>query len=463
VGVLATFAPPTGGWAVNTIYTSTQLVFFPDGPTTSSSSAIETVMYNAAGNALNPDFTPAWSSGGTVGTSTSTAWIDQSNHGPGSTYTPADAVTVTDPNTSGPVSIRIALATAAVLTPNGRCCLAGGACVLATSAECTGLAGTYGGDGTACAGSCPSAPVLWNNGPLATGSTSLSGTAAPAGGQWSEFPKDGNCTINTFGLSASSAGPFRLADDFTVPTGATWNVSNVDVYGYLTGGSTTVPPWTAITLRIIRDDPDTGTVVFGDTTTNLLTSPSTQATFTNTYRIANPQGSPGNAITNRGIWQYELPVSVSLPAGHYYIDFNNTGGGFVPPVTVMNTPAAFGVASLEGANGRQFQPAPINRYLYGGTGGAAITASGATGCVATTVEIPFLVKGTATQGSTCYANCDNSTQLPFLNVQDFSCFLTKYAAGNSYANCDNSTQIPVLNVQDFSCFLTKYAAGCSAP
>jgi predicted outer membrane repeat protein len=30
-----------------------------------------------------------------------------------------------------------------------------------------------------------------------------------------------------------------------------------------------------------------------------------------------------------------------------------------------------------------------------------------------------------------------------------------------YANCDNSTIAPVLNVQDFACFLNKFAAGCS--
>jgi hypothetical protein len=71
------------------------------------------------------------------------------------------------------------------------------------------------------------------------------------------------------------------------------------------------------------------------------------------------------------------------------------------------------------------------------------------------------LNGDGTQGNPpCYANCDASTQAPVLNVGDFSCFLTKYAAGDSYANCDNSTQAPVLNVNDFSCFLTKYAAGC---
>jgi probable HAF family extracellular repeat protein len=64
-------------------------------------------------------------------------------------------------------------------------------------------------------------------------------------------------------------------------------------------------------------------------------------------------------------------------------------------------------------------------------------------------------------GSGCYANCDHSTATPILNVQDFSCFLTKFASGDPYANCDNSTAVPVLNVQDFSCFLTKFASGCT--
>jgi hypothetical protein len=61
---------------------------------------------------------------------------------------------------------------------------------------------------------------------------------------------------------------------------------------------------------------------------------------------------------------------------------------------------------------------------------------------------------------TCYANCDNSTAPPVLNVNDFSCFLNRFAAGDSTANCDQSTTAPVLNVNDFSCFLNRYAAGC---
>ncbi|MEX2217707.1 MAG: M1 family aminopeptidase [Phycisphaerales bacterium] len=60
----------------------------------------------------------------------------------------------------------------------------------------------------------------------------------------------------------------------------------------------------------------------------------------------------------------------------------------------------------------------------------------------------------------CYANCDGSSAPPILNVADFGCFLTKYAAGDPYANCDASTAPPILNVADFGCFLTRYAAGC---
>jgi hypothetical protein len=60
----------------------------------------------------------------------------------------------------------------------------------------------------------------------------------------------------------------------------------------------------------------------------------------------------------------------------------------------------------------------------------------------------------------CYANCDQSTTPPVLNVLDFNCFLTRFAAGDAAANCDGSTAAPVLNVMDFNCFLNRFAAGC---
>jgi probable HAF family extracellular repeat protein len=60
----------------------------------------------------------------------------------------------------------------------------------------------------------------------------------------------------------------------------------------------------------------------------------------------------------------------------------------------------------------------------------------------------------------CYANCDQSTAPPILNVSDFICFQSSFAAGSAYANCDGSTSQPVLTVNDFVCFMSRFAAGC---
>jgi hypothetical protein len=60
----------------------------------------------------------------------------------------------------------------------------------------------------------------------------------------------------------------------------------------------------------------------------------------------------------------------------------------------------------------------------------------------------------------CYPNCDGSSTPPVLNVNDFACFINRFAAGDSYANCDESSTPPVLNVNDFACFINTFAAGC---
>jgi hypothetical protein len=57
----------------------------------------------------------------------------------------------------------------------------------------------------------------------------------------------------------------------------------------------------------------------------------------------------------------------------------------------------------------------------------------------------------------CYANCDLSTEPPRLNVNDFTCFINKFAAKDPYANCNVDAEI---NASDFVCFINKYAAGC---
>jgi trimeric autotransporter adhesin len=82
----------------------------------------------------------------------------------------------------------------------------------------------------------------------------------------------------------------------------------------------------------------------------------------------------------------------------------------------------------------------------------------------------YLVRYTTCNHSgPCYANCDGSTALPSLNIDDFICYINEFASGltlphaqqvASYANCDSSTIAPALNVDDFTCFINQYGAGC---
>jgi len=86
----------------------------------------------------------------------------------------------------------------------------------------------------------------------------------------------------------------------------------------------------------------------------------------------------------------------------------------------------------------------------------SISPAGNVGCGINTVTMMAMPGNTV-----CYPNCDASTNLPLLNVNDFVCFLGMFASGSPYANCDGSAQEPVLNVNDFVCFLNAFAAGCS--
>ena len=82
------------------------------------------------------------------------------------------------------------------------------------------------------------------------------------------------------------------------------------------------------------------------------------------------------------------------------------------------------------------------------------------------------VMGAGATGGSCKPNCDNSTNAPCLNVNDYICFnnafntaLTLPAAQQvtSYANTDGSTSAPVLNVNDYITFNNQFAIGCNNP
>jgi hypothetical protein len=68
-----------------------------------------------------------------------------------------------------------------------------------------------------------------------------------------------------------------------------------------------------------------------------------------------------------------------------------------------------------------------------------------------------IVNAAAALASDCYANCDGSTGPAALNVNDFVCFQSRFAAASPYADCNHDQ---ALNVNDFVCFQAAFASGC---
>lgn len=190
--------------------------------------------------------------------------------------------------------------------------------------------------------------VIYDNGSLATGATSKSGVAAPTGTQWAEVQNNaGNTTeSNTLaGVGCQQIGTTtlnRCADDFVVPFGQMWTISEVRLFAYQTGFAGATSPFIATNIQIWNGRPLAAgsTVIFGDTTTNRLAS----STNSNLFRIFNsttpaPGAAPG---TTRIIWQNNVTISpaVVLGPGRYWIDFQmdaGASGNFTPTNTPVGT------------------------------------------------------------------------------------------------------------------------------
>ena len=105
-----------------------------------------------------------------------------------------------------------------------------------------------------------------------------------------------------------------------------------------------------------------------------------------------------------------------------------------------------------GPTGTQPLPTDIRLFVGGATAGNVAAYDN--------VKIGPGLTQCPPHATSCYANCDNSSTPPILNVNDFVCFQQQFAASSSYANCDNSTVLPVLNVNDYVCFQQQFAGGC---
>ncbi|MEO5966930.1 MAG: hypothetical protein ABIP68_02955, partial [Ferruginibacter sp.] len=178
---------------------------------------------------------------------------------------------------------------------------------------------------------------LWSqalvNGNLNTGGISSNGVAAPAGFTWSEV-QNGN---ESAGFSANVDNEFSISDDFIIPEGEVWNLTNINFFAYSTNYTGTSSPFNTVRLQIFSTDPSTGSPVpiFGDLISNRFISSASAGM----YRIFNAAATPGN---QRKIWNITASAGTTLASGHYWIEWQLGtiavgASNFAPSSTVVGT------------------------------------------------------------------------------------------------------------------------------
>jgi hypothetical protein len=237
-----------------------------------------------------------------------------------------------------------------------------------------------------------------NNVPLSTGAMSLSGMAAPAGGLWSELQSDATGANAVGGLAAhptSGSAHFRLADNFTV-AGVPWQVHALTFYAYPPGNGVSLDPFASVNLRVWSGPPGQAgsTLVYGDTTTNRLSS----ANATNIYRIFNSTAAPAPAVPDatKRIWELSVATpGLVLSPGQYWLDWQ----------VVPSSPSAEAFAPAVISPGQR-TPAGADALQYSAAGWKPALDSGKPSVAAdVNVEFPFIVRGYTGPGP-CNADFD---------------------------------------------------------
>lgn len=177
--------------------------------------------------------------------------------------------------------------------------------------------------------------VIYSNGGVSTGVIhEATSTTAPTGYTWSELQTPG-LSIGFSGFYDNSlTNDYAIADDFVVPAGKVWNLTNINFYGYQTNYVGTNSPIDAVRVRIWNGIPSSGNavVLYGDMSTNVFNPAGSGEEFV--YRVTSEIG------TTRRIWRFNTSVSISLPAGTYWVEFQvhptNDIVAYIPPVTILD-------------------------------------------------------------------------------------------------------------------------------
>ena len=198
----------------------------------------------------------------------------------------------------------------------------------------------------------------YNNGPFVTNPGAAAGCILPV-------PSGDGCALDT--TSAALGGPalttfgytanatIRLADDFVVPAGQTWTLSDITVYGYQTlTGNSTVSTFTAGNYRIWCGQPGAGGVIVADfSAANQMTSTAWTGAFRSTLLLMPALCTAANqtrkimAITMTG-------NAIVLSPGTYWLDFGaqgSTASTFFPPISILGTPGTGNALQQNGVAG----------------------------------------------------------------------------------------------------------------
>jgi hypothetical protein len=177
----------------------------------------------------------------------------------------------------------------------------------------------------------PSPPIglrdlitLYDNGPVTTG------TGVGYNGDDVSQLQAATLGMGTFGWTASFTSSYWIGDDFTVPSPG-WDITGFSSLAYQTG-STTTSTFTGLFIMIYDGAPWAGgNVIFGDGTTNRLTTTG----YSGIYRILDNNYT----VNNRPIMENYAAFSLHLNPGSYWVIWTYIGsltsGPFVPPVTIL--------------------------------------------------------------------------------------------------------------------------------
>ncbi|MFN0131307.1 MAG: GC-type dockerin domain-anchored protein [Phycisphaerales bacterium] len=244
-------------------------------------------------------------------------------------------------------------------------------------------------------------------------------------------------TDTTMGLN-TVVTTAHVADDFVMLPGAPTQLERLELPFYQPGAPVGTPIQAAF-VRLWNGRPGAGGVpIAGDMATNRLIG----GYFLDLFRVMGNPLDPSRAVNSA---QVDLSWMPPLPPGRIWIEVATVGmAGFG---SVMTVPAPY---RNPGADDAMVFNVATNNWTQAQDAGSGRP-----------LGLGWTIYASTQQPTTCYANCDQSSTPPVLNVNDFTCFLNKFAAGDPYANCDQSTVPPVLNVNDFTCFMNRFAAGCN--